>query len=47
MALDKLDAGWTVTGSHLEVAGRVPGGSEYAFPAAAEAAERAARFRNS
>jgi osmotically inducible protein OsmC len=39
VTLDKLDAGWTVTESHLEVAGRVPGGSEDAFRRAAEAAK--------
>jgi osmotically inducible protein OsmC len=40
VSLDKLDAGWTVTESHLEVVGRIPGGSADAFRAAAEAAEK-------
>ena len=40
VTLDKLDAGWTVTESHLEVVGKVPGATADAFRAAAEAAER-------
>lgn len=40
VTMDKLDAGWTVTESHLEVVGRVPGASADAFRAAAEAAEK-------
>jgi osmotically inducible protein OsmC len=39
VSLDKLDTGWTVTESHLEVAAKVPGASEEAFLAAARAAE--------
>jgi osmotically inducible protein OsmC len=39
VSLDKLDAGWTVTESHLEVVGKIPGGSADAFRAAAEAAK--------
>jgi osmotically inducible protein OsmC len=39
VTLDKLDAGWTVTESHLEVVGKVPGASPEAFRKAAEAAE--------
>jgi osmotically inducible protein OsmC len=39
ITLDKLDSGWTVTESHLEVAGKVPGASADAFRKAAEAAE--------
>ncbi len=39
VTMDKLDSGWTVTESHLEVAGRVPGASADAFQKAAEAAE--------
>ncbi|HMA18994.1 MAG TPA: OsmC family protein [Thermoanaerobaculia bacterium] len=39
VTLDKLEAGWTVTESHLEVVGRVPGASADAFRKAAEAAE--------
>jgi len=37
---EALDAGWTVTESHLEVVGKIPGGSAEAFRAAAEAAEK-------
>jgi len=37
---DKLEAGWTVTESHLEVVGKIPGASADAFRAAAEAAEK-------
>jgi lipoyl-dependent peroxiredoxin len=40
VTLDKLDAGWTVTESHLEVVGKIPGASEDAFRKAAEAAEK-------
>jgi osmotically inducible protein OsmC len=39
ITLEKLDSGWTVTESHLEVAGKVPGASAEAFRTAAEAAE--------
>lgn len=39
ITMDKLDAGWTVTESHLEVTGKVPGGSAEAFQKAAQAAE--------
>jgi lipoyl-dependent peroxiredoxin len=39
VSLDKLESGWTVTESHLEVAGKVPGASAEAFQKAAEAAE--------
>jgi osmotically inducible protein OsmC len=39
VTLDRLDAGWTVTESHLEVVGKVPGASPEAFRKAAEAAE--------
>jgi osmotically inducible protein OsmC len=39
VTLDKLEAGWTVTGSHLEVVAKVPGASQEAFRKAAEAAE--------
>jgi osmotically inducible protein OsmC len=35
---DKLDAGWTVISSQLEVHGRVPGADQAAFQKAAEAA---------
>ncbi|HZI65048.1 MAG TPA: OsmC family protein [Thermoanaerobaculia bacterium] len=40
VTMEKVEAGWTVTGSHLEVAGRVPGATEEAFRAAAQAAEK-------
>ena len=36
---DKLDAGWTVISSHLEVHGRVPGADQAALEKAAEAAK--------
>ncbi len=39
ITLDKLDSGWTVTESHLEVVGKVPGASAEAFRKAAETAE--------
>lgn len=39
VTLDKLDAGWTVTESRLEVMAKVPGASQEAFRKAAEAAE--------
>jgi len=39
VTLEKLDSGWSVTGSHLEVVGKVPGASAEAFRAASEAAE--------
>ena len=40
VTLDKLEAGWTVTESHLEVVGKIPGASADAFRAAAQAAEK-------
>lgn len=40
VTLDKVEAGWTVTESHLEVVGKIPGASADAFRAAAEAAEK-------
>ncbi|HEX9305561.1 MAG TPA: OsmC family protein [Thermoanaerobaculia bacterium] len=39
VTLDRVDSGWSVTESHLEVSGRVPGASADAFQKAAEAAE--------
>jgi len=39
VTLERVDSGWSVTESHLEVAGRVPGASAEAFRKAAEAAE--------
>jgi len=38
VTFDKIDDGWTVTASALEVLGRVPGASAEAFEAAAQAA---------
>ena len=39
VSLDKLDTGWTVTESHLDVTAKVPGASQDAFMTAARAAE--------
>ena len=39
VTFDKLEAGWTVTHSHLTVRGWVPNSDEAAFKAAAEAAK--------
>ena len=39
ITLDKVDGGWGVTESHLELRAKVPGASEEAFRKAAEAAE--------
>jgi osmotically inducible protein OsmC len=39
LTMDKLDAGWTVTGIHLDVAAKVPGGDRAKFEAAANAAK--------
>jgi lipoyl-dependent peroxiredoxin len=39
ITMDKLDSGWSVTESHLEVVGKVPGASTETFRKAAEAAE--------
>jgi osmotically inducible protein OsmC len=39
VTLDKVDGGWSVTESHLELTAKVPGASEEAFRKAAEAAE--------
>src|SRR5688500_13151085 len=43
VTMEKVEAGWTVTGSHLEVAGRVPGATEEAVRAAAQPAEEGGR----
>ncbi len=41
VTMEKVEGtGWTVTGSHLEVAGKVPGASAEAFRAAAEGASK-------
>jgi len=39
ITLDRVDSGWSVTESHLEVLARIPGASQEAFRKAAEAAE--------
>jgi len=40
VTMDKLEGGWTVTESHLELRGKVPGATNEAFLAAAQAAEK-------
>ncbi len=40
VTMEKLEAGWTVTGSHLDVTAKVPGATQEAFQAAAQAAEK-------
>ena len=40
LTMEKLDAGWTVTGIHLNVTARVPGADAKAFAEAAENAKR-------
>jgi osmotically inducible protein OsmC len=39
VTLDRVDAGWSITESHLEVVAKIPGASPEAFRKAAEAAE--------
>ena len=39
LSFEKLDAGWTISKIHLDVAGRVPGISAEAFQSAAQSAE--------
>ena len=39
VTLDRLDAGWSITESHLEVVAKIPNASPEAFRKAAEAAE--------
>jgi osmotically inducible protein OsmC len=39
LTLDKLDAGWTITKIHLDVAARIPGVDKAAFDKAAENAK--------
>ena len=41
LAIEKLDAGWTITAIHLEVEARVPGAEEAAFSELAETAKKA------
>jgi osmotically inducible protein OsmC len=40
VAIDKLDAGWTITGIQLDVVGKVPGVSTDKFNEVAEAAKK-------
>ncbi len=40
LTLEKLDSGWTITSSHIDVAGKVPGADAAAFQKFAEAAEK-------
>jgi osmotically inducible protein OsmC len=39
VTLDKVDGGWGITESHLEVTAKIPGASQEAFRKAAETAE--------
>ena len=40
LSLDKLDSGWTITASHIDVVGKVPGADVATFQKYAEAAEK-------
>jgi lipoyl-dependent peroxiredoxin len=40
LTMEKLDAGWTITESHIDVVGKVPGADAAAFQKYAEAAEK-------
>jgi osmotically inducible protein OsmC len=40
LSLDKLDSGWTITASHIDVMGKVPGADAATFQKYAEAAEK-------
>jgi osmotically inducible protein OsmC len=40
LSLDKLDSGWTITASHIDVVGKVPGADAATFQKYAEAAEK-------
>ena len=40
LTMEKLDAGWTITASHLDVTARVPKADDAAFMTAAQAAEK-------
>src|SRR5437763_16290067 len=40
LSLEKLESGWTITASHLDVVGRVPGADAATFQKYAEAAEK-------
>jgi lipoyl-dependent peroxiredoxin len=39
LTMDKIEAGWTVTGIHLDVAAKIPGGDQAKFQEAANAAK--------
>lgn len=39
LSMDKLEAGWTVTGIHLDVQAKVPGAEQAAFETAADKAK--------
>jgi osmotically inducible protein OsmC len=38
--MEKLDSGWTITSSHIDVVGKVPGADAATFQKYAEAAEK-------
>ena len=40
LTMEKLEAGWAITASHLDVSARVPKADDAAFKTAAEAAEK-------
>jgi osmotically inducible protein OsmC len=40
LSLDKLDSGWAITESHIDVVGKVPGADAATFQKYAEAAEK-------
>ena len=40
LTLEKLDSGWTITASHIDVVGKVPGADAATFQKHAEAAEK-------
>jgi osmotically inducible protein OsmC len=40
ISMEKLDSGWTITASHIDVVGRVPGSDAATFQKYAEAAEK-------
>jgi osmotically inducible protein OsmC len=40
LTMEKLDSGWTITASHIDVVGKVPGADAATFQKFAEAAEK-------
>ena len=40
LTMEKLDSGWTITASHIDVVGKVPGADTATFQKYAEAAEK-------